>query len=71
MSKKKLEIRHYATFEEMEADKRRSAMERNPTQRFDDLMALIGLSFMLHPADKAPSSKDLIILPQRSKHGHL
>lgn len=70
MSEKKLEIRHYATFEEMEADKRRRALERTPTQRFDDMIALIRLSFKLCPPDKTPARDHVIILPQRL-HGHL
>lgn len=67
---KKLEIFHYETFEEMEADKRRRLLARTPRERFYGMLALIRLSFRLAPPDGRPVREGIIILPKRN-HGHL
>jgi hypothetical protein len=65
MSEKRLEIFHYATFEEMEADKRRRQLARTPRERFYGMLTLIRLCFRLSAPDKTPHREGITILPQR------
>ena len=63
---KKLEIYHYSSEEEMEADKRQRLLARTPRERFYGMLALIRLSARLSPFDRIAARPGLIILPQRN-----
>lgn len=64
-AKKKLEIFHYATFEEMEEAKRQRARERTLEERFELALQLMDLGKTLNGARPGDSPPGLIILPKR------